>query len=240
MCGVSELPHVTVFTDGACSGNPGPGGWGAILKFGDTEKELKGGEAHTTNNRMELMAAISALEALKKPCVVDLTTDSQYVRQGITGWIHGWKKNGWRTADKKPVKNVELWQRLDAALKPHEVRWHWIKGHAGHDENERADQLARDGVAMARLKEYGWAVAAWRYVAPAKRVGATARPRQTPAALRHSRHVDTRERSRRTGSPGSCAGDDSCFAAREATQLTAAPAAYRRRRPRPCRAPARG
>ena len=145
-------PHVTVFTDGACSGNPGPGGWGAILKFGETEKELKGGEPHTTNNRMELMAAISALEALKKPCVVDLTTDSQYVRQGITGWIHGWKKNGWRTSDKKPVKNVDLWQRLDAALKPHEVRWHWIKGHAGHDENERADQLAREGVAMARLK----------------------------------------------------------------------------------------
>ena len=104
---------------------------------------------------MELMAAISALEALKKPCVVDLTTDSQYVRQGITGWIHGWKKNGWRTADKKPVKNVELWQRLDAALKPHEVRWHWIKGHAGHAENERADQLAREGVAMARLKIVG-------------------------------------------------------------------------------------
>ena len=102
---------------------------------------------------MELMAAISALEALKKPCIVDLTTDSQYVRQGITGWIHGWKRNGWRTADKKPVKNVDLWQRLDAALKPHEVRWHWIKGHAGHDENERADQLAREGVAMARLKE---------------------------------------------------------------------------------------
>ena len=149
---MSELPHVTVFTDGACSGNPGPGGWGAILKFGDKEKELKGGEAHTTNNRMELMAAISALEALKKPCVVDLTTDSQYVRQGITGWIHGWKKNGWRTSDKKPVKNVDLWQRLDAALKPHQVRWHWIKGHAGHDENERADQLAREGVAMARLK----------------------------------------------------------------------------------------
>ena len=149
---LSELPHVTVFTDGACSGNPGPGGWGAILRFGDKEKELKGGEAHTTNNRMELMAAISALEALKKPCVVDLTTDSQYVRQGITGWIHGWKKNGWRTSDKKPVKNVDLWQRLDAALKPHQVRWHWIKGHAGHDENERADQLAREGVAMARLK----------------------------------------------------------------------------------------
>ena len=150
--GVSELPTVVIHTDGACSGNPGPGGWGAILKFGDVEKELKGGEAHTTNNRMELMAAISALEALKKPCTVDLVTDSQYVRQGITGWIHGWKKNGWRTSDKKPVKNVDLWQRLDAALKPHQVRWHWIKGHAGHDENERADELAREGVAMARLK----------------------------------------------------------------------------------------
>ena len=149
---VSSLPSVIIHTDGACSGNPGPGGWGAILKFGDVEKEMKGGEAHTTNNRMELMAAISALEALKKPCTVDLYTDSQYVRQGITGWIHGWKRNGWRTADKKPVKNAELWQRLDEALKPHQVRWHWVKGHAGHDENERADQLARDGVAMARLK----------------------------------------------------------------------------------------
>ena len=148
----ARLPQVRIFTDGACSGNPGPGGWGAILKYGDVEKELKGGEGHTTNNRMELMAAISALESLKKPCAVDLFTDSQYVRQGITGWIHGWKRNGWRTADKKPVKNVELWQRLDAALKPHEIRWHWVKGHAGHDENERADQLARDGVAMARLK----------------------------------------------------------------------------------------
>jgi len=150
---VSELPNVTIFTDGACSGNPGPGGWGAILKFGDKEKELHGGERHTTNNQMELMAAISALEALKKPCTVDLYTDSQYVRQGITGWIHGWKRNGWRTADKKPVKNVELWQRLDAALKSHDVRWHWVKGHAGHPENERADQLARDGVAMARMQQ---------------------------------------------------------------------------------------
>jgi ribonuclease HI len=149
---VNSSPSVIIHTDGACSGNPGPGGWGAILKFGDVEKELKGGEAHTTNNRMELMAAISALETLKKPCTVDLYTDSQYVRQGITGWIHGWKKNGWRTADKKPVKNVDLWQRLDGALKTHEVRWHWVKGHAGHDANERADQLARDGVAMARLK----------------------------------------------------------------------------------------
>ena len=147
---MSDLPKVTIFTDGACSGNPGPGGWGAILLFGDVEKELKGGENPTTNNRMELMAAISALEALKKPTAVDLTTDSQYVRQGITSWIHNWKKNGWRTASKEPVKNVDLWQRLDAALKQHEVRWHWIKGHAGHAENERADQLARDGLAESR------------------------------------------------------------------------------------------
>ena len=144
---------VVIYTDGGCAPtNPGPGGWAAILIMGEHRKELKGAEAHTTNNRMELMAAISALEALKKSCVVDLTTDSQYVRQGITGWIHGWKKNGWRTADKKPVKNAELWQRLDAALKPHQVRWHWVKGHAGHDANERADQLAREGVAMARLR----------------------------------------------------------------------------------------
>ena len=159
LSGVSELPNVTIYTDGACSGNPGPGGWGAILKFGDKEKELNGGERHTTNNQMELMAAISALEALKKPCTVDLYTDSQYVRQGITGWIHGWKRNGWRTADKKPVKNVELWQRLDAALKPHEVRWHWVKGHAGHPENERADQLARDGIVKARIASAGDGVA---------------------------------------------------------------------------------
>ncbi|WP_407185865.1 ribonuclease HI [Bradyrhizobium centrosematis] len=150
---MSERPNVTIYTDGACSGNPGPGGWGAILRFGDKEKELSGGERHTTNNQMELMAAISALEALKKPCTVDLYTDSQYVRQGITGWIFGWKRNGWRTADKKPVKNVELWQRLDAALKQHEVRWHWVKGHAGHPENERADQLARDGIVKARLQQ---------------------------------------------------------------------------------------
>ncbi|MBN9581733.1 MAG: ribonuclease HI [Afipia sp.] len=143
-------PHVTIFTDGACSGNPGPGGWGAILRFGSVEKELKGGENPSTNNRMELMAAISALEALKRPAVVDLTTDSQYVRQGITAWIHNWKRNGWKTADKKPVKNADLWQRLDAALKPHDIRWHWIKGHAGHPENERADQLARDGLAENR------------------------------------------------------------------------------------------
>ena len=144
---MSDLPKVTIFTDGACSGNPGPGGWGAILRFGDVEKELKGGENPTTNNRMELMAAISALEALKKPARVDLTTDSQYVRQGITTWINNWKRNGWRTASKEPVKNADLWLRLDEALKPHEVHWHWIKGHAGHAENERADQLARDGLA---------------------------------------------------------------------------------------------
>ena len=146
----AKLPHVTIFTDGACSGNPGPGGWGAILRFGDVEKELKGGENPSTNNRMELMAAISALEALKRPAVVDITTDSQYVRDGITKWIHGWKRNGWRTADKKPVKNVDLWQRLDTALHQHEVRWHWVKGHAGHAENERADQLAREGIAAIR------------------------------------------------------------------------------------------
>ena len=146
----SDLPHVIIHTDGACSGNPGPGGWGAILKFGDVEKELKGGERATTNNRMELLAAISALEAMKKPVQADLYTDSQYVRGGITGWIHNWKRIGWRTADKKPVKNVDLWQRLDEAMTQHEVRWHWVKGHAGHAENERADQLARDGLAENR------------------------------------------------------------------------------------------
>ena len=148
---MSDL-SVTIHTDGACSGNPGPGGWGAILTFGDHEKELNGGEPHTTNNRMELMAAISALETLKRPCSVDLYTDSEYMRGGITGWINGWKKNGWRTADKKPVKNVDLWKRLDAALAQHDVRWHWVKGHAGHAMNERADQLARDGLVAAREK----------------------------------------------------------------------------------------
>ena len=137
--------RVVIHTDGACSGNPGPGGWGAILTFGDHEKELNGGEEHTTNNRMELMAAISALEALKRPCTVDLHTDSEYLKNGITGWIHGWKKNGWRTADKKPVKNVDLWRRLDVALKHHHVQWHWVRGHAGHAMNERADELARAG-----------------------------------------------------------------------------------------------
>lgn len=139
--------RLTVWTDGACSGNPGPGGWGAILQFGDTEKELCGGEADTTNNRMELMAAISALEALTRPCEVDVHTDSQYLRGGVTGWINGWKRNGWKTADRKPVKNIELWQRLDAAANRHKVAWHWVKGHAGHDMNERADELARRGMA---------------------------------------------------------------------------------------------
>ena len=143
---------VEVYTDGACSGNPGPGGWGAILRYKGKEKELWGGEAATTNNRMELLAVIRALEALKRPSRIRVYTDSLYVQKGISIWIHDWKRRGWRTADKKPVKNVDLWQRLDAALKAHQVRWHWVKGHAGHDENERADQLARDGVAMARLK----------------------------------------------------------------------------------------
>ncbi len=145
-----QLPHVIVYTDGACSGNPGPGGWGAILCFGEREKELKGGEPNTTNNRMELMAAIAALEALKRPCRVDVHTDSQYLRNGIMSWITNWKRNGWRTADKKPVKNVELWQRLETALKPHQVQWHWLKGHAGHAMNERADELAREAIAEIR------------------------------------------------------------------------------------------
>ena len=138
---------VTIWTDGACSGNPGPGGWGAVLRFGDTDKELCGGDPATTNNRMELTAAIMALEALTRPCTIDVHTDSQYVRGGVTGWIKGWKKNGWKTADRKPVKNVELWQRLEAAAKRHKVAWHWVKGHAGYDENERADELARRGMA---------------------------------------------------------------------------------------------
>jgi ribonuclease HI len=137
---------VVIYTDGACSGNPGPGGWGAILIFGAARKELSGGEADTTNNRMELSAACEALEALKRPCEVELYTDSAYVKNGITSWISGWKRNGWRTADKKPVKNVELWQRLDDARANHEISWRWVKGHAGHPENERADELARQGM----------------------------------------------------------------------------------------------
>ena len=145
--------RVTIHTDGACSGNPGPGGWGAILQWGDKMRELKGGEAHTTNNRMDLMAAIMALETLKRACDVDLHTDSQYLRNGIMTWIHGWKRNGWKTSDKKPVKNVDLWQRLDSALGQHDIKWHWVKGHAGHDLNERADELAREGLAEARAAE---------------------------------------------------------------------------------------
>jgi ribonuclease HI len=142
--------RVVIHTDGACSGNPGPGGWGAILEWGGHRREIKGGEAHTTNNRMELMAAISALETLKRPCDVDLHTDSQYLRQGIMSWIHGWKRNGWRTADKKPVKNADLWQRLDGAVARHTVHWHWVRGHSGHDLNERADELAREAIAELR------------------------------------------------------------------------------------------
>jgi len=140
-------PAVVIYTDGPCSGNPGPGGWGAILISGRHRKELSGGEAVTTNNRMELMAAISALEALKvAPSRVDLHTDSEYVQKGIHSWIHGWKKNGWRTSARQAVKNAELWQRLDAARQRHDVHWHWVKGHAGHTENERADELAREGM----------------------------------------------------------------------------------------------
>ncbi len=139
-------PDVEIFTDGACSGNPGPGGWGAILRYGEIEKELSGGDPATTNNRMELMAAIAALEALKRPCRVRVYTDSQYVRDGITRWLHSWKARNWRTADKKPVKNVDLWQRLDRAAAPHDVEWLWVRGHAGHPENERADLLARAAI----------------------------------------------------------------------------------------------
>ena len=139
--------RVKICTDGACSGNPGPGGYGAILQFGEREKELSGGESATTNNRMELMAAIVALEALTRPCAVDLHTDSQYVRNGVTQWIAGWKARGWKTADRKPVKNVELWRRLEEASERHEVEWHWVRGHAGDEMNERADALARAGMA---------------------------------------------------------------------------------------------
>ncbi|MBK5960976.1 ribonuclease HI [Rhodoplanes elegans] len=145
--------RVIIHTDGACSGNPGPGGFGAILEWDGRTRELKGAEPLTTNNRMELMAAIVALETLKRPCAVDLHTDSQYLRQGITGWIHGWKRNGWKTADKKPVKNVDLWQRLDEAIRRHDVAWHWVKGHAGHDLNERADELAREAIAELRAAQ---------------------------------------------------------------------------------------
>lgn len=145
---------VEIFTDGACSGNPGPGGWGAILRFGEVEKEMSGGEPLTTNNRMELLAAISALEALRRSCLVVVHTDSQYLRDGVMKWLSGWKRNGWKTADKKQVKNQDLWMRLDAVLKTHQIEWRWVKGHAGHPENERADELARFGMKpFARKKE---------------------------------------------------------------------------------------
>jgi ribonuclease HI len=139
--------RVSIWTDGACSGNPGPGGWGAILRFGDREKELSGGEAMTTNNRMELTAAIAALEALTRACAVDLYTDSQYLRGGVTSWMAAWKARGWKTADRKPVKNVELWRRLEEAASRHDIVWHWVRGHAGDEMNERADALARAGMA---------------------------------------------------------------------------------------------
>ena len=140
------MNEVTIYTDGACSGNPGPGGWGALLQFGEHEKELKGGERNTTNNRMELTAAIAALETLKRTCKIHLHTDSTYLRDGMTSWIHNWKRNGWRTTAKKPVKNVDLWQRLDEAIQSHDIEWHWIKGHAGDPGNEAADALARQGL----------------------------------------------------------------------------------------------
>ena len=151
------MTQVEIFTDGACKGNPGPGGWAAIVRSGAHQKEISGGEPLTTNNRMELLAAIRGLEALSRPCSVDLYTDSIYVRDGITKWIHGWKRNGWKTADRKPVKNVELWQELIDAAAPHRVEWHWVRGHAGHPENERADQLA-----CAAAEQFGKGVRAVR------------------------------------------------------------------------------
>ena len=147
------MKTVEIWTDGACSGNPGPGGWGALIRFGEHEKELNGGEFETTNNRMELIAAIEALNALTQPCIVELHTDSQYVKGGMTSWMDGWKKNGWKTSNKKPVKNVELWQALDEAVSRHKVNWHWVKGHAGHPENERADELARYGMEPYKMTD---------------------------------------------------------------------------------------
>ncbi len=146
------MKNVEIFTDGACKGNPGPGGWGALLRFGEVEKSLFGGEANTTNNRMELMAAIAGLEALREPCEVRVTTDSQYVRKGISEWMLGWKKNGWRTSAKAPVKNADLWQRLDLLNQQHKVTWLWVKGHSGHRENELADALANRGIEELGLK----------------------------------------------------------------------------------------
>lgn len=140
------MDQVEIFTDGACRGNPGPGGWGVLLRFNGHEKTLKGAEPDTTNNRMELTAALEGLRSLKRPCKVDLTTDSQYVRKGITEWIHGWKRKGWKNASKQPVKNADLWQQLDAVSQEHDVAWHWVKGHSGHRENELVDQLANDAI----------------------------------------------------------------------------------------------
>lgn len=150
------LKQVEIFTDGSCLSNPGPGGYGAILRYGAHEKEFSAGFYMTTNNRMEMMAAIVALEALTQPCAITLSTDSQYVRQGITSWIHNWKKRGWKTADKKPVKNVDLWQRLDSALNRHEIHWKWVKGHAGHVENERCDELARSAAGKPSQADVGY------------------------------------------------------------------------------------
>ncbi|WP_102108426.1 ribonuclease HI [Oceaniglobus roseus] len=154
------MPEIIAYTDGACSGNPGPGGWGALLiaKDGDTvlkQRELKGGEPETTNNRMELLGAINALESLSRPSRITIVTDSAYVKNGVTSWIHGWKRNGWRTSQKKPVKNEDLWKRIDAAQSRHDVTWEWIKGHAGHPENERADELARAGMAPFKPRRGG-------------------------------------------------------------------------------------
>jgi ribonuclease HI len=146
---MSEMPLVEIATDGACKGNPGPGGWGAIIRFGGHEKEISGGENPTTNNRMEMTAAIRALQALKRPCRVQLATDSRYVMDGLTKWIHGWKRKGWKTADGKPVKNADLWQELIDACAPHRVEWEWVRGHAGHPDNERADRLASDAAMAA-------------------------------------------------------------------------------------------
>ena len=147
----SELPRVEIATDGACKGNPGPGGWGAILRYGSVEKDMSGGEPLTTNNRMELMAAIRALDALKRPSHVTLSTDSRYVMDGLTKWLKGWQRNGWKTASKQPVKNADLWRELVAAAEPHRIDWQWVKGHAGHPDNERADRLASDAALASRL-----------------------------------------------------------------------------------------
>jgi ribonuclease HI len=141
-----NLPHVSIYTDGACSGNPGPGGWAALLRYGVREKELTGGVSKTTNNRMEMTAALEALNSLKTPCQVDFYSDSEYLRKGITEWMANWKRRGWKTAAKKPVKNQDLWKALDHAIQPHQIIWHWVRGHAGHRDNERVDQLARQAI----------------------------------------------------------------------------------------------